>query len=137
MKYPRRLAALSKHSGHSAPPLAPLTSIHSALSLHHQTSGCVRPQRLQYSISRLPRPTLQSKSLNNRRNILASCIGKLDLQDWLIISGVFSGEGAAAVIWWPAALILACLFSFGFAYLIEKSKKTVKLAPSRLGEKPS
>lgn len=46
-----------------------------------------------------------------------------DLQDGLVIAGIVTGEAAALVIWWPAALILACLLSFGFAYLIERSKK--------------
>ena len=44
---------------------------------------------------------------------------RVDLQDILIVTGILSGEAAAIVIWWPAALILLCLFSFGFAYLIQ------------------
>lgn len=46
----------------------------------------------------------------------------IDLQDCLVALGIVAGETAAALIWWPAALVLAMLFAFGFAYLIEKSK---------------
>lgn len=49
-----------------------------------------------------------------------------DLQDGLVLAGIVFGEIAAIVIWWPAALILACLFSFGFAWLIELEKKKLK-----------
>jgi hypothetical protein len=48
---------------------------------------------------------------------------RLDLQDGLIVAGIVSGEVAAAVIWWPAALILLCVFCLLFAHLIEKSKQ--------------
>lgn len=47
----------------------------------------------------------------------------IDLQDYLLIGGIVTGEGACAVIWWPSALILACMFCFTFAWLIERSKK--------------
>lgn len=47
----------------------------------------------------------------------------IDLQDCLLLAGIISGEAAAIVIWWPSSLILAALFAFGFAYLIEKAKK--------------
>jgi hypothetical protein len=46
----------------------------------------------------------------------------VDIQDILILLGVATGETAAAVIWWPASLILACLLSFAFAWMIERSK---------------
>jgi hypothetical protein len=56
----------------------------------------------------------------------------LDLQDILIVAGIVCAEAAAAVIWWPAALILAALFCFGFAYLIEVARaKEKKLGASR------
>jgi hypothetical protein len=42
----------------------------------------------------------------------------LDLLDFLLAGGVLSAEAAAAIIWWPAVLILAALFCFGWAYLI-------------------
>lgn len=45
-----------------------------------------------------------------------------DLQDGLICLGITCGEAAAWVIWWPAALILAAVFAFVFAYLIEISR---------------
>lgn len=51
---------------------------------------------------------------------------RYDLQDYLVMTGIVSGEVAAVVIWWPAAFILASLFSFGFAYLIERSNKKPK-----------
>ncbi len=51
----------------------------------------------------------------------------VDLQDYLIVAGMFSGETAAAVIWWPASIILAAVFCFGFAYLIERAKKINKV----------
>jgi hypothetical protein len=57
-------------------------------------------------------------------------VKKIDLQDCLLALGIVAGETAAAVIWLPAALILAMLFCFGFAYLIEKSKTAVKLGKS-------
>lgn len=50
----------------------------------------------------------------------------LDLQDALILTGVACGELAAAVIWWPSALILAFVFCFVFAYLIERAKSKEK-----------
>lgn len=51
----------------------------------------------------------------------------VDLQDCLVAIGIVAGETAAYLIWLPAALILAMLFAFGFAFLIEKSKpKAVK-----------
>jgi len=46
-----------------------------------------------------------------------------DLQDALLIAGIVFGEAAAAVIWWPASLILASLFCFGFAYLLARGSK--------------
>lgn len=46
----------------------------------------------------------------------------LDLQDGMVLVGIVCGEAAALVIWWPAALILASLLGFGFAYLIERVK---------------
>lgn len=46
-------------------------------------------------------------------------IRQMDLQDWLLIGGVVFLEGAAWIIWHPAALILAGCFCFGFAWLIE------------------
>lgn len=50
---------------------------------------------------------------------------RIDLQDCLIVAGIVSGEAAAIAIWWPAALILACLFSFGFAFLIALGKAEI------------
>jgi len=47
-----------------------------------------------------------------------------DLQDGLLIGGILFGEAAAVVIWWPASLILASLFCFGFAYLLARGSKT-------------
>ena len=47
---------------------------------------------------------------------------EVDLQDRLLVAGILLGEVAALVIWWPSALILGCLFCFGFAYLIEQAK---------------
>jgi hypothetical protein len=46
----------------------------------------------------------------------------VDLQDYLLMGGIVTGEGACIAIWWPAALILAALFCFTFAWLIERSK---------------
>ena len=51
---------------------------------------------------------------------------KIDLQDCLVAIGIVAAESAAVVIWWPAALMLASLFAFGFTFLIEKSRKRVK-----------
>lgn len=47
---------------------------------------------------------------------------RFDLQDALLILGVILLEIAAAVIWWPASLILGGILSLGFALLIERSK---------------
>jgi hypothetical protein len=46
---------------------------------------------------------------------------RIDLQDVLIVTGIISGEIAALVIWWPAALILLCCLSFAFAWLIQRA----------------
>ena len=51
---------------------------------------------------------------------------RFDLQDALLAGGIALGEVAAWVIWWPAALILGCLFCFGFAYMIEIAKSKEK-----------
>lgn len=58
---------------------------------------------------------------------------RFDLQDALIAVGILTGETAALVIWWPAALILACLFCFGFAYMIEiaRAKEQKKLGTAK------
>lgn len=45
-----------------------------------------------------------------------------DLQDGLLVCGFCCLEGGVAAIYWPAALILAGLLCFGFAYSIEKLK---------------
>ena len=60
----------------------------------------------------------------------------LDLQDGLILGGIAAGETAALVIWWPAALILACLFCFGFAWLIELEKKKLKRLTAQKDKTP-
>jgi hypothetical protein len=49
---------------------------------------------------------------------------RVDLQDFLLIGGIGFLEVSAWVIWWPSALILAGLFCFGFAYLIERDGTT-------------
>lgn len=54
-----------------------------------------------------------------------------DIQDWLIGIGITSGECAAVAIWWPSALILAMVFCFGFAWLIERSKVSEKRLANR------
>lgn len=56
---------------------------------------------------------------------------KLDLQDYLLIAGVLSGEAACYLIWRPAALILCFVLCFTFAYLIEKSKPKDKRGATR------
>ena len=45
---------------------------------------------------------------------------RFDLQDALLTGGIVLSELAAAVIWWPAALILGSAFCFLFAFLIER-----------------
>lgn len=50
-------------------------------------------------------------------------ISSWDLQDWLLVVGILCLEGAAGVIWWPSALILAGLFCLSFAFLIERERK--------------
>ena len=56
---------------------------------------------------------------------------RVDLQDTLVLSGILCGEAAAAVIWWPSALVLAALFCFAFAYLIERSKPKERHGPRK------
>lgn len=60
---------------------------------------------------------------STRRSKFSVIVKGVDLQDCLILSGVVSGEAAAFIIWRPAALLLACALSFGFAFLIQRSKK--------------
>lgn len=48
---------------------------------------------------------------------------RFDLQDTLLLAGIVFAELAAWVIWWPSSLLLAAVFCFGFAYLIERAKK--------------
>lgn len=45
-----------------------------------------------------------------------------DLQDTLLLGGLVFSELGAAVIWWPAALLLAAIYCFGFAWMIERAK---------------
>lgn len=47
----------------------------------------------------------------------------IDLQDVLLFAGIISAETAGIVIWWPSAFILAAIFCFGFAYMIERTKR--------------
>ena len=47
----------------------------------------------------------------------------IDLLDVLLLLGIAFLESAAWFIWRPSALLLAGLLCFGFAYLIERSKK--------------
>jgi len=76
-------------------------------------------------------PVIVEESLKQRKPVASESVS-LDLQDYLVITGVMAGESAAVCIWWPAALILACLFSFGFAYMIEIAKaKEAKLGNPR------
>jgi hypothetical protein len=45
------------------------------------------------------------------------------LQLCLLGAGVLFSEVAAVVIWWPAALVLAALFCFGFSVLIARATR--------------
>lgn len=47
---------------------------------------------------------------------------RFDLQDGLVIGGFVALEAGIAAIYWPAALIVAGLLAFGFAYLIERDR---------------
>lgn len=72
----------------------------------------------------MPRPAIRIEELGKASPVASTGERRsgFDLQDALLINGVLCGEIAAAIIWWPAAFILASLFSLGFAYLIEKSR---------------
>ena len=69
------------------------------------------PERIVIEEQGCPKPTLMQVPAG------------IDLQDCLLVLGIASGETACAVIWWPSSLILACLFCFTFAWLIERAKK--------------
>ena len=56
------------------------------------------------------------------RGVLVAAVKQFDLQDALLLAGIVFWEIAAAVIWWPSALVLAGAFCLGFAILIEKTK---------------
>ena len=60
------MARLSKHSGHIVPPGRPMSDSQRTSSDHH-TSGCLRPQSAQNSVSRSPNPVQQINLFVNNR----------------------------------------------------------------------
>ena len=53
----------------------------------------------------------------------SSAMGKIDVQDVLLLAGFCGVETGIGFIYWPAALIIGGLICFGFAYLIHCCKQ--------------
>lgn len=57
-----------------------------------------------------------------RETAEAEIPAKID-SDWLIVAGVIFSETGMAIIWWPAALLLAGIFCFVFYFLLHRFRK--------------